>query len=406
MNITVKEPIADLQDLVPTQTEAKFYHELCKRKICDGHYTPTVRVLSSFGVAPDNDATLEDLKSKCPFKPAPSLPNITINHHYLIASPAVVLDRIKSFPRGTSYRWDGLRAQHLLDCLSGDAIVTCDELVSSITQVVYLFLDGKCPKILGEYIASAPLTPLVKPGGGIRSIAVGTIWRRLIRDSFILCLYDWYLDDGTIVGDTLVKGEVLEFKIEDEPRRGLHFNVDKTKIFWPKEDPRSMIEGVFPPNIARPLHGVKLSGGLASVDFDFSCEFVMKRLAKAIGLMDAVAKINDPQCELMLLRACTGISDCKEVDIGIDGGHDKPRRLEDMLLYSWDGGLDVCVNLTGSSPLTQTGLAVFVPGRAVSDALHRKHVKYCADIGYDFLLFSFSLFGKLEKDAVALLKRI
>ncbi|GKF83611.1 hypothetical protein Tco_0248509, partial [Tanacetum coccineum] len=80
-----------------------------------------------------------------------------------------------------------------------------------------------------------------------------------------------------------------------------------------------------------------------------------------------------------------------------------------MLLYSWDGGLDVCVDLTGSSPLTQTGLADFVPGRAVSGATHRKCVKYevkCADTGYGFLPFSFSSFGELEKDAVALLKRI
>ncbi|GKC04979.1 hypothetical protein Tco_0996589, partial [Tanacetum coccineum] len=53
-----------------------------------------------------------------------------------------------------------------------------------------------------------------------------------------------------------------------------------------------------------------------------------------------------------------------------------------MLLYSWDGG-DVCVDLTWSSPLTQTGLADFVPGHAVSDAAHQ-----------------------LEKDVVAFLKRI
>ncbi|GKD78650.1 hypothetical protein Tco_1341271, partial [Tanacetum coccineum] len=139
------------------------------------YHTPAVRVLSSFGVAPDNDATLKDLKFKRLFKPAPSLLDIPIDHHYLIASPAMVLDRIKSFPQGTSCGRDGLRAQHLLDCLSGTAVVTCDELVSSITQVVNLFLDENCPKILGEYIASAPLTLLVKPGGGIRLISVGTI---------------------------------------------------------------------------------------------------------------------------------------------------------------------------------------------------------------------------------------
>ncbi|GKA02526.1 hypothetical protein Tco_0675191 [Tanacetum coccineum] len=39
----------------------------------------------------------------------------------------------------------------------------------------------------------------------------------------------------------------------------------------------------------------------------------------------------------------------------------------------------------------------------------RKRVKYeakCADIRYDFLPFSFSCFGELEKDAVTLLKQI
>ncbi|GJS61357.1 hypothetical protein Tco_1190177 [Tanacetum coccineum] len=92
----------------------------------------------------------------------------------------------------------------------------------------------------------------------------------------------------------------------------------------------------------------------------------------------------------------------------IRGGCDKPLRPADMLLYSWDGGLDVCVNLTGSSHLTQTGMVDFVPGRAVIDAAHRKRVKYeakCVDIGYGFLSF-FSLLGELEKNAVTLLNRI
>ncbi|GJW53565.1 hypothetical protein Tco_0097650 [Tanacetum coccineum] len=80
-----------------------------------------------------------------------------------------------------------------------------------------------------------------------------------------------------------------------------------------------------------------------------------------------------------------------------------------MLLYSWDGGLDVCVDMTGSSPLTQTGMVDFVLGRAVMDATQRKRGKYmakCAAIGYGFLPFSFSSLGELETDAVTLLKRI
>ncbi|GKC02658.1 hypothetical protein Tco_0994268, partial [Tanacetum coccineum] len=70
---------------------------------------------------------------------------------------------------------------------------------------------------------------------------------------------------------------------------------------------------------------------------------------------------------------------------------------------------DVCVDLTGSSPLTQTGMSDFAPGRAVTDAAQRKRGKYmtkCVDIGYGFLPFSFSSFEELEKDAVTLLKRV
>ncbi|GJU66880.1 putative reverse transcriptase domain-containing protein [Tanacetum coccineum] len=104
-----------------------------------------------------------------------------------------------------------------------------------------------------------------------------------------------------------------------------------------------------------------------------------------------------------------GISTGKEVDTGLDRGHDKPLRPTDMLLNLWERGLDVCVDLTGSSPLTQTWMADFMPGRAVINAAHRKCVKYeikCATIRYGFLPFSFSSLGELEKGVITLLKRI
>ncbi|GKA18498.1 hypothetical protein Tco_0698413 [Tanacetum coccineum] len=105
----------------------------------------------------------------------------------------------------------------------------------------------------------------------------------------------------------------------------------------------------------------------------------------------------------------SGISAGKEVDIGLDERRDKPLRPADMLLYSWDRGLDVCVDLTGSSPLTQTGMVDFVPDRVVIDVAQRKRGEYmakCAAIGYGFLPFSFLSLGELEADAVTLLKRI
>ena len=61
---------------------------------------------------------------------------------------------------------------------------------------------------------------------------------------------------------------------------------------------------------------------------------------------------------------------------------------------------DVCVDLIRSSPLAQTSMVEFVPGRAVIKAKQRKRVKYetkCANIGYEFLPLSFSSFENLRR---------
>ncbi|KAL6522079.1 hypothetical protein OROMI_031956 [Orobanche minor] len=104
-----------------------------------------------------------------------------------------------------------------------------------------------------------------------------------------------------------------------------------------------------------------------------------------------------------------GISSGKEVDFGVVDGLGRPLRPADILLYSWDRGRHTCVDITGSSPLTQTCLASFAPGRCVLEASRRKCAKYrdvCSTAGYGFLPFSFSSFGELDGDAVALLGRI
>ncbi|KAL8157996.1 hypothetical protein AgCh_002631 [Apium graveolens] len=152
----------------------------CKRKLADGHFTAAIKVLTSSGVAPDTPYTLAELESKHPFIPSPVLNSTVIGVDALHVYKDLVLNRIRNFPKGTSCGRDGLRAQYLLDILDGAASAVADDLLGSITGVVNLFFSGKCPAQLGEFIASAPLTPLVKPRGGIRPIAVGMVWRRLV----------------------------------------------------------------------------------------------------------------------------------------------------------------------------------------------------------------------------------
>nr|GEV95786.1 hypothetical protein [Tanacetum cinerariifolium] len=102
--------------------------------------------------------------------------------------------------------------------------------------------------------------------------------------------------------------------------------------------------------------------------------------SKTVGAEEGVRLLEGV---VLSLRRRIGQLAGKEVDIGLDGGRDKPLRPADMLLYSCDGGL----------PLTQTEMVDFVPGRAVIDAAQSKCDKYmdvCVAIGYGFLPFSFS----------------
>ncbi|GKB54970.1 hypothetical protein Tco_0905723 [Tanacetum coccineum] len=315
----------------------------CKRKICDGH--AAVRVLSSSGVAPYNDVTLEDLKTKHPFKPPPSLPHISIDHHHLVASPAVVLDRSKSFPRGTSCGWDGLRAQHLMDYLSRAAVAISDELVSSITQVVNLFFDGKCPNRLGEYIASAPLTPLVKLGDGIRPIAVGTVWRRLVsklRQTFDVALI--YLLYSDIVTASVTGLGDWQWRLYH-----LTLSYGGLVFYLPVDDFLNLCLSYFSISLLAyrlSFFGIHDSVLLLPSHFDYA----LVRSPHFLYLLDRWP------CGLLKGRIIplTGLGRSLFSGLG-------QTMNADMLLYSWDEGLDVCVDLTGSSPLTQTGMVDFIP---------------------------------------------
>nr|GEW96172.1 putative reverse transcriptase domain-containing protein [Tanacetum cinerariifolium] len=106
---------------------------------------------------------------------------------------------------------------------------------------------------------------------------------RTINQSCKLTLQAWYLDNDTIVGDTLLVGKALDIINTNGLNRGLFLNVDKTELFWPVEDPRISLEEGFYRDLA------------------------LKRVSKTISLMEAIYKLHDPQCEL-LLRNCAGVA--------------------------------------------------------------------------------------------------
>ncbi|GJX51853.1 hypothetical protein Tco_0278698 [Tanacetum coccineum] len=92
-----------------------------------------VKVLSSYGVALYCNDTIKALEAKHPYKPPLSMPSNTFYEPPFVAEIDSVFGCIISFPK------------------------------------------GRCPPILAEFVASAPLPLLLKLDNGIRPITVSTI---------------------------------------------------------------------------------------------------------------------------------------------------------------------------------------------------------------------------------------
>ncbi|CAI8582991.1 unnamed protein product [Vicia faba] len=105
------------------------------RKVEDGHFTATVKVLGSSGVAPYNEHTMKALEAKHSYRPPPSMSTTLFSEVLLVTDTDTIFKCIKSFPKGTLCGRDGLRAQHILDVLYGEGYIMAKDLLYPITLV-------------------------------------------------------------------------------------------------------------------------------------------------------------------------------------------------------------------------------------------------------------------------------
>ena len=153
------------------------------QKTEEGDFKGAVRIASSDDkVAPFCEATFTELLKKHP--PAhqdtviPPL-NPALFPSIAAVSATEIIDAIRSFPCGSAGGPDGFTPQHLKDMTHPSANAGAQSLGTALASILSLILEGKVPHPVRPFLFGASLTALVKKGGGIRPIAVGSTLQRL-----------------------------------------------------------------------------------------------------------------------------------------------------------------------------------------------------------------------------------
>ena len=160
-------------------------------KLSDGDVTGAVCLASSNDtLAPFDDETLSGLQSKHPSSPPylefPELPDDS--SEVLSVLCAIVTHAICSFKAGSAGGLDQLRPQHFKELISKSTGEAWVHLLKSLTFLVNYMLSGKSHPVFQLFILGTNLGALQKPGGGLRPIAVGSVFRRLAAKTARLCL--------------------------------------------------------------------------------------------------------------------------------------------------------------------------------------------------------------------------
>ena len=152
-------------------------------KCRDGDVFAALRILTSEDtIAPHNDETLAALRSKHPHVPAPGeLPELPEGSVCvpMTVDCDTVLEAIRSMKPGSGAGLDGMRPIHLQELLGQDTAERGRRLLSALTSLVNMVLRGNVPNYARDAFYGASLIALTKKDGGIRPIAVGSVYRRL-----------------------------------------------------------------------------------------------------------------------------------------------------------------------------------------------------------------------------------
>ncbi|GJW13903.1 hypothetical protein Tco_0018036 [Tanacetum coccineum] len=320
-------------------------------------------LVAALGVTPFGTDTLTALLAKHPILPPPVMPGS------LPSEPPLVMD---------------------VD--SGSAIDV--GLLKAISVVANLLLEGRCLKVLEEFMASAPLTPLFKPDNGIRHIAVCAIWRRLTSK----------------VAMRGVRNEMSKIPW------GLSFWVGR-----PQRDHQRLCSKAR----NRFLNNVSLGWDRADSDYGYALDRVRMSLPE-FDLSGVSFDLSPHQKAVVECpRAPRAQNFLTVIPIEGLGQHMSALKYQTILKYRLiiplfpvdepcpvcrkAMGKHACVDLTGVSSLVGLMDNGFVAGQAALKAESSKvakHEKACLENQHVFIPFAFDTFGFLAPEAEEFLNRV
>ena len=145
----------------------------------DGQYTKALQALTSAGMAPQDRASVGDMRAKHPPATANPKPIPTTEVAQLVFNQIEVEKAVKKFRRGSAPGPTGLRPEHLRVALQA-APGRRDRALQGLTKLLNVMVGGGVPEEVAPYLAGARLHAAIKKDGGLRPIAVGNLMRRLV----------------------------------------------------------------------------------------------------------------------------------------------------------------------------------------------------------------------------------
>lgn len=151
-------------------------------KISDGDITNAVKIISSSdSFAPFDLSFLSELQNKHPsplpehnkFPKPPGEPPLFVNQYEVFAG-------VNSFKPGSAGGLDSFRPSHFRDLLSHSSGAARENLLTSLTDLCNFMLSGKVNTTICPILYGASLIALKKKDGGVRPIAIGSFFRRLV----------------------------------------------------------------------------------------------------------------------------------------------------------------------------------------------------------------------------------